>query len=336
MSEIRCKNCGGSIWIDIEKNLIVCDSCGAQQDLRTAFSDNTNEHIYDESGVSEAELDKYKRAMAIMNTARTEESLLAAAKIFDELSDFFGGHIMAAECRKNAELFKKERLYKNATVNMNSNDPSVVERALKIFEELGDYKDSTQKACECIPLLASAREKYSEWQKKAEHQRIKDENNKKIKAAKNKFFSRLAVFLVITIVVICVIGHFSKYSSSNIKIKITPDAKNYITQEYNGYIFRYNVKILNKGTVDVRSVEGTVSFVDGSEVVVDTSFNFSNYSSAAVRAKKSSSYNWELTVYSESTAVKLSEKEFKDLDIEIDITRISYTNGKTKNFYNNY
>ena len=47
MSEIRCKNCGGSIWIDIEKNLIVCDSCGARQDLRTAFSDNTNEHIYD-------------------------------------------------------------------------------------------------------------------------------------------------------------------------------------------------------------------------------------------------------------------------------------------------
>ena len=48
---LTCKNCGGNISLDVNSNLIICDSCGAQQTLTNALADESENFIYDEDDI---------------------------------------------------------------------------------------------------------------------------------------------------------------------------------------------------------------------------------------------------------------------------------------------
>lgn len=327
---LTCKNCGGNISLD--SNLIICDSCGAKQSLNEVLVSETVNLIYNDDEVSETSLNTYKRALSMMSTARTESSFIFAAGVFEEIPDVFNANALAKECRDKAELFKAERIYNSAVIDMKSDDPVRIEGAIQAFKSLGEYKDSVTKIDECIPLLEVAQTTYQEKLRQAEEQRVKEEKQKQLRAKKNKFIGKLISLALVAITVILVIGYFRIYSSSNIKIMLSPDTENFLTEGYNKYTFSYDAKIENNGFLDVSAIEGEIIIEKDNEILVDTTLSFYNYSSAVVRSKKNSKFTWELTVYSYDTALTLYETDFDDLDVKIDITSITYTNGKTKTY----
>ncbi len=330
MVSLTCKNCGGNISLD--SNLIVCDSCGAKQSLTEILADACENLIYKEDEISQSSLNTYKRALSMMSTARTESSFIFAAGVFEKIPDVFNADALAKECREKAELFKAERIYNSAVMDMKSDDPAKIEGAIQAFKSLGEYKDSVAKIDECVPLLNIANETHQEKLRVAEEQRLKEEKQKQLRVKKNKFIGKLISLALVAITVIFVIGYFRVYAPSNIKIWLSPNTENFLTEGYNKYIFTYDVKIENKGFLDVSAIEGEIIIEKDNEVLVDTTMSFYNYSSAVVRSKKSSKFTWELTVYSYETALLLYETDFDDLDVKIDITVITYTNGKTKTY----
>ncbi len=329
---LTCKNCGGNVSLDSNSNLIICDSCGAQQTLTNVLADESENFIYKEDELSRSSLNTYKRALSMMSTARTESSFIFAAGVFEEIPDVFNANALAKECRDKAELFKAERIYNSAIIDMKSDDPVRIEGAIQAFKSLGEYKDSVAKSDECIPLLSAAQATYQEKLRVAEEQRVKEEKQKQFRAKRNKFIGKLVLLALVAVTVILVIGYFRAYSSSNIKITLSPDTEDFLAEGYNKYTFSYDAKIENNGFLDVSAIEGEIIIEKDNEVLVDTTMSFYNYSSAVVRSKKSSKFTWELTVYSYDTALALYETDFDNLDVKIDITSITYTNGKTKTY----
>ena len=329
---LTCKNCGGNISLDANLNLIICDSCGAQQTLTNVLADESENFIYNEDELSRSSLNTYKRALSMMSSARTESSFFFAAGVFEEIPNVLNAGALAMECREKADLFKRERIYNSAVIDMKSDDPARIEGAIQAFKSLGEYKDSVAKTDECMPLLSVAQANHQEKLRMAEEQRVKEEKQKRMQAKRNKFIGKLISLAALAVATILIFGYFSIYSSSNIKISLSPDTENYLTEGYNKYVFCYDAKIENDGFLDVSAIEGEIIIEKDNEVLVDTTMSFYNYSSAVVRSKKSSKFTWELTVYSYDTALALYETDFDDLDVKIDITSITYTNGKTKTY----
>ncbi len=329
---LTCKNCGGNISLDTNSNLIICDSCGAQQTLTNVLADESENFIYNEEQLSRSSLNTYKRALSMMASARTESSFIFAAGVFEEIPNVLNANALATECREKAGLFKRERIYKSAVIDMKSEDPAKIEGAIQAFKSLGEYKDSVAKIDECMPLLSVAQANHQEKLRKAEEQRVKEEKQRQIRAKKNKFIGKLILLTTLVIAAILILGYFSIYSSSNIKISLSPDTENYLTEGYNKYVFCYDAKIENNGFLDISAIEGEIIIEKDNEVLVDTTISFYSYSSAVVRSKKSSKFTWELTVYSYDTALALYKTDFDDLDVKIDITGITHTNGKTKTY----
>ena len=332
MVALTCKNCGGNISLDANSNLIICDSCGAQQTLTNVLADESENFIYNEDELSRGSLNTYKRALSMMASARTESSFIFAAGVFEEIPNVLNANALAMECREKAELFKRERIYNSAVIDMKSDDPARIEGAIQAFKSLGEYKDSVDKIDECLPLLSVAQVNHQEKLRIAEEQRVKEEKQKRMQAKRNKFIGKLISLAALAVATILIFGYFSIYSSSNIKISLSPNTESYLTEGYNKYVFCYDAKIENDGFLDVSAIEGEIIIETDNEVLVDTTMSFYNYSSAVVRSKKSSKFTWELTVYSYDTALALYETDFDDLDVKIDITSITYTNCKTKTY----
>lgn len=329
---LTCKNCGGNISLDANSNLITCDFCGAQQTLTSILADEPENFIYKEDELSRSSLDTYKRALSIMASAQTENSFILAAGVFKEIPNVLNADALAMECIEKANRFKCERIYNSAVIDMKSDDPARVEGAIQAFKSLGEYKDSVTKTDECTQLLRVAQANYQEKLRLAEDQRIRQEKQRRIRAKKNKFIGKLIPIAALAVVAIIVFGYFRVYSPSNIRVSLSPDTENYLTEGYNKYVFCYDVKIENNGFLDVSEVEGEITIQNDNEVLVDTTIDFYNDFSAIVRSKKSRKFTWELTVYSYDTALTLYETDFDDLDVKIDITSITYANGKTKSY----
>ncbi len=329
---LTCKNCGGNISFDRDTYKITCDSCGTKQSLSDAFENTSGDLIYKDDEASKELLSTYKRALSMMSCARSEKSFRFAADLFGKIPDFLNSEALAKECLEKENLLKTERIYNDAVTDMKSDDPDRIERAIKAFESIGNYKDSSAKTDECKPLLSVAKENRQKRLKEEEEKRISEEKERKRKIQRNKFFLKVSAVTAVALMLILIIVHFNTYSASNIKISLSPDSENYLTEKYNDYVFCYDATIENKGPLDVSSVEGEIIFEKDGEILVDTSIDFYNYSSAVVRSKKSSKYTWELTVYSYDTALALYETDFDDLDVKINITSITYTNGKRKDY----
>lgn len=325
-----CKHCGGTISIKEDFHTIVCDFCGEEQSLSSA-ADRSESNIFKNDDVSVEKLIAYRRAISIMTSAHTENDFLRAAGLFNQIPEVLNAADLAKVCRDKADLVRTESTYKTAVADMHSEEPALIERAIRTFESLGKYKDATKMAKECTPLLKIAQEKSAERRRIAEQQRLADAQVMRRQRVKKRIVRGLIAGIVLLAAVCVVVGYFTVYSSSNIVITLSPDDE-YVTTSYSGYVFHYDVNIENTGYLDVQAIEGTVIFEKEDEVLVDTSISFYNYSSAVVRAGKNSKFTWELTVYSEDTARALYQTPFEELDVYIDITDITYTNGETKSY----
>lgn len=325
-----CKYCGGTISIKEDFHTIVCDFCGEEQSLSSA-ADRSGSNIFKNDDVSVEELTTYRRAISILSSAQTENDFLRAAGVLSQIPGVFNAADLAKECRDKADLVRTELEYKTAVADMHSEEPALIERAIRTFESLGKYKDATKMAKECTPLLKIAQDKSAERRRIAEQQRLADAQVMRRQRAKKRIVRGLIAGIAFLVAVCVVVGYFTVYSSSNIVITLSPDDE-YVTTSYSGYVFHYDANIENTGYLDVQAIEGTVLFEKEDEVLVDTSISFYNYSSAVVRAGKNSRFTWELTVYSEDTARALYQTPFEDIHVVVEITRITYTDGKTKEY----
>jgi hypothetical protein len=310
---------------------ITCDSCGAVQSMSTLLAGEAEPFLCGED-LSPAALNTYKKALSMMASAKTEHSFMMAAELFDEIPNLLNAPLLAQECRDKADLFKKERLYGGALLNMQSDDPARIQLAIETFRGLGDYKEAPIKAEACIPLLKTAQIHHQKRLEEAQREQKRTEARRKQEAAKRKFWSRVIGFLLLITAALGIAGYFYLYSPNRIQITLSPAEENFLQENYGNYRFTYNVRIKNEGLLDVSSVTGTVLIENEGEVLVDTEIRFQSYSSSVARAHKSGRYTWELTVYSYDIAKELYEADHDDLDIEIKITEITYTNGKTKTF----
>jgi len=73
---LTCKNCGGNISLDANSNLIICDSCGAQQTLTNVLADESENFIYNEDELLRSSLNTY---FPLSNAVETKLTILSFA-----------------------------------------------------------------------------------------------------------------------------------------------------------------------------------------------------------------------------------------------------------------
>ncbi len=336
MADLRCKNCGGSIYIDDKTNQFICDSCGASQSLNDAFSKEYTDPIFDQSSIPEEMLKEYRKALARMERAQTENALIATAEMFEKIPEILNSEYLAKECRSRAKLMQKERLYSTGITEMDSREPERIEYAISLFETISGYKDADSRLDECKRILPEIIREYEKYQKEQAKIRLKEQQERE-KQAKKRRRQRIRLSLFAASVIAAIIFVYSAiYSSSNVKISITPDEDGYVTTKYSSYVFNYDVKIKNNSFFDISGIHADIYFEEpNGNILIDTNLNIGNYgstSSTAVRSHKSSEYNWSVSVSSDDTAQKLYDYDFKKLDVKIKIKEISFTNGKKKNY----
>lgn len=308
-----CENCGGNVQFVPESDMMVCESCGTSRTLNDLLNSEYNK----DSASDLLHIKTYKEAVAIMVKAATAQRFSEAALKFESINDFMDSAEMAAKCREEADRLKIEETYNIAIKKMNSGLLQEVKRAVEMFDSLGNYKDSLQNKANCERLIPELEKKINEIRKRQAINR------------KNRRF--LICVGGIFLIMVLIFSNCSKYSKSNIHFSIKPDEGSYLVENGSSYAFNYDVTIKNKGPLDVKYINGTVVFEgEDNEILVDTSFEFSNYMSAVVRSHKKATYNWTLSVGSYDSAKYIFENDFKELDVRFDITSITYENGVTK------
>ena len=307
---ISCKNCGGELRL--LDTSIVCDSCGASQ--------RVNEPAVICSVQDAATLLAYRRATEKMNTAKSETDYALAASMFRRLGDLQDAEKLARSCAEHAAALHDEHIYQQAVDAMNSGYYHALREAKAALESIPQYKDALDKAAACIPLLEEA--------KKRHLARLHAEQKRKEHLKKRRI---LAVICATAVILLVLLLRACTYSADHVHITLSP-SDNYLTVKSNRCIFTYQATIKNRGTIDISRIAGTIVFEDDdNNVIVDTGIQFNSSSSAVVRAKKTSRYTWELTVYDDSVAQILYE-HFDDLRITVDIDEIVYTDGTRKTY----
>lgn len=95
----------------------------------------------------------YKDAVSDMNDAKTYSEYSLAAKAFEELGNYKDSPAKAKECRDLAAKAGKEEAYQDAVANMSGTySIDTLNRAIKAFETLGNYKDSQSRITQCNKL----------------------------------------------------------------------------------------------------------------------------------------------------------------------------------------
>lgn len=318
MVALTCKNCGGKISFNAQTNIITCESCGSSQALNSAL--NPSDAVYESDSQVGAKINTYQRALNMMSNATTIDSLKTALIMFERISGTLNADALAKECKDRIELMITEQKYQQALLDMNSEDPDIVISAQNVFNLLENYKDSSQKSDECNQLIEKAQLL----------QEAKREKERKLAAGRRRK-SRLFGVAVIIVIGIIILARNYTFSSARYDVTIEPKKESYLTQSGKKYEFLYDVEIENKGFLDIVAIECDVIIENGNDVVADTKFSYSNYSSAAVRAGKSSKLSWTLTTDSTYVAEELYYN-FDDLKVRVEVTQIQFKNGKIKTY----
>lgn len=105
-------------------------------------------------------VEAYRKAIAAMEQASSQEQYTRAAAMFHRLKDFQDSEMKEKECLKRAEVAQKDALYLSG-VSIASNAGSIAEyrRALTFFNKVPTWRDTPQRIAECehsILLLEAA------------------------------------------------------------------------------------------------------------------------------------------------------------------------------------
>lgn len=331
MTRMTCLACGGELWLDIRTDVVVCTHCDCRQSLNMALSDHNE--IINLSNVSPQVLSHYKQALRIVATAKRSADYAMAADILERLPGFWNADSLSAECRQKESVLRIEEKYNGAVADMNSQQPYRIQQAAEAFEELGSYRDAPILLSQCPQLMKEAEAAQKKTQK--ENEKLLEKQARQIRKAEKRRIRRrrIRILLILIVIVGLTIGFFVLHSKQNLHISMEPDQENYIENKRNHVVFYYDVTVENTGYLDIIGFDASVIFenTDG-EVLVDTKMYIDNYDSPAVRSKKTVTFTWELSVYSEDTAWELYGTDFEDLKVTIKINEIRFSTGLTRTY----
>lgn len=143
----------------------------------------------------------YKDAKEKMAAARSQRQCIDAANLFESISDYSDAAVLAVQCREKAEIIANNIAYDQAYNLMHSSNVSVgtCERAIHLFEQIPDWKDSRQQIGLC-------RKKIEELKEKAEADRLEKLRQRELEYKEQeefqKRFKKLAIISALLIVVI--------------------------------------------------------------------------------------------------------------------------------------
>lgn len=94
----------------------------------------------------------YDNAIESMRNAQSEKAYKDAANQFKALSGFLDADYLSKECKKHAEICKKNDIYSRAKSQMKGTVADY-ETAIKTFETIKNYKDSNKQIEKCRELI---------------------------------------------------------------------------------------------------------------------------------------------------------------------------------------
>ena len=164
----------------------------------------------------------YAEAVAIMESANSEEEYKDAETKFREIPNYQDSNVLAENCKELAEEHRKEALYCEAVYALNEAQDLTMgntkkriedlEQAEKIFESIAEYKDSDAKYAACRTLMKELEEKR--------------DNEKR----KRKTILIVIIAVAVVILVACIV--YSKVISPSLKYNNAVEAQangDYIT-----------------------------------------------------------------------------------------------------------
>ena len=180
----------------------------------------------------------YKKAVSMMNSAKTAEDYYTVAEIFKsipgfvkmDIPNFTSSDNMSALCFNIAEEIRKNETYDNAISRMKWGSLMGYESALILFNSICDWKDTNEQIEVCKTqinrLKAKAQEEF-----RLEKQRAKQQETTELKKKKR---SNLSVFaIVLVILVVFSVGTLpQKVRNKRFEDKYTQAVKLYENQEY--------------------------------------------------------------------------------------------------------
>ena len=143
----------------------------------------------------------YHNAEDSLKTAKTEKQCLEIASTLDGIAEFEGAKELAANCREQAEIFRKDSIY-NAAVYRSTGYVIDAKNSYRIaieqFESVSGWRDADERAAACKQKLEEIKNAEEEARRKAEEKRI----------AAQKAAKRRKKFFAIATPVVCVCAAF--------------------------------------------------------------------------------------------------------------------------------
>lgn len=163
----------------------------------------------------------YNRACNLMSL-NNEAGYLDAVPLFEKLSGYKDADALAEECRKNAEVAHKDRIYKNACDVLNGTyacvgqktDIKALEKAIAQLQSLNGWKDSEEKILLCQKKIEEIKSQLETERIEQEKRRVEEEKQNELNriAKENakkrtiKIAAILIPFFVAVVVVVIILN----------------------------------------------------------------------------------------------------------------------------------
>ena len=151
----------------------------------------------------------YNSAIKAMNLAKTKDDYYKVAEQFEKIDNYKDSEQLADDCFAKAEEARKNETYDSALTFLKQDREDSLDTAIKMFESIKDWKDSSEKIAFCNQRIAEinklAEEARLDAERLAEQQRLEEERiaeQKRIEKEKRK--KRTKAITVISTSVVCI------------------------------------------------------------------------------------------------------------------------------------
>ena len=91
----------------------------------------------------------YNDAVKLLETAKTENEWLEAAKNFENIHEFRDADSLREKCLEKAEICRKDAIYEAAKANMEKNKIAAYEAAIENFQTIPEWEDAEEQIASC-------------------------------------------------------------------------------------------------------------------------------------------------------------------------------------------
>lgn len=160
----------------------------------------------------------YQEAMEQMDSAFTEQNYYDAADLFEKIGDFKDSRELATECREEAEVLQKDKIYDSAKFAMQSGNSHDYKKAIKDFKKILGWRDADKLLEECRSKEAEIEDNIT---KRARLAQEKAWERRRIAARKAKrrrkilLFAGLPTVCLIAVLSVLYVTYFSPLEQYN-------------------------------------------------------------------------------------------------------------------------